>query len=124
MKTVNGQEEELGNGKIVIKATYSKKAKTKPASISIKVELMPYYEKDYEIIDYYRDEDANQQAIAAFMDKYISRPFEYLDNTVGVEINFNKVFYQPERLQEVEIILEDIHRLDSELADLEKAISL
>ncbi|MBN3951337.1 MAG: hypothetical protein HWQ38_34660 [Nostoc sp. NMS7] len=27
---------------------------------------------------------------------------EYLENVVGVEINFNKVFYKPEKLRTVE----------------------
>ena len=42
------------------------------------------------------------------MAKYITRPFEYLDNVVGVEINFNKVFYQPEQLRDVATILAEI----------------
>ncbi len=52
---------------------------------------MPDYQKDYEIIPFHRDEVANRAAIAAFMAKYITKPFEYLENVVGVEINFNKV---------------------------------
>ncbi len=44
---------------------------------------MPDYQKDYEIIPYHRDPDENQEAIAAFMAKYITKPFEYLENVVG-----------------------------------------
>ena len=124
VREANGQLEELGNGKIVIKSNYSKKTKTRPAYIAIKVELTPDYEKDYEIIDYHRDQAENWQAIEAFMAKYITRPFEYLENTIGVEINFNKVFYKPEELREVDEILCDIDRLDRELSGLEVTMEL
>jgi len=56
------------------------------------------------------------------MAKYITKPFEYLENVVGVEINFNKVFYKPEKLRSVEEILGEISALDEELRDLEKLI--
>jgi type I restriction enzyme M protein len=62
----------------------------------------------------------NQIVSAAFMAKYITKPFEYLDNVVGVKINFNKVFYKPERLRSVEEILGEIAALDEELEELEK----
>ena len=88
------------------------------------MELTPDYEKDYEIIPYQRDEAANQQAIAAFMAKYITRPFEYLDNVVGVEINFNKVFYQPEQLRDAATILAEIEQIDAELKAMEEALVL
>ncbi len=35
------------------------------------------------------------------MAKYVTKPFEYIDNVIGVEINFNKVFYAPEKLRKV-----------------------
>ena len=82
------------------------------------------FQKDYEIIPYHRDPDENQAAIDAFMAKYITKPFEYLENVVGVEINFNKVFYKPEQLRSVEEILEDISELDQQLKELEDSLSL
>ncbi|MEA5504213.1 hypothetical protein VB735_14030 [Halotia wernerae UHCC 0503] len=84
------------------------------------MELTPDYQKDYEIIPFHRDEVANRVAIEAFMAKYITKPFEYLENVVGVEINFNKVFYQPEKLRSVEEILGEIAALDEELKGLEQ----
>lgn len=63
-------------------------------------------------------------AIEAFMAKYITKLFEYLDNVVGVEINVNKVFYKPEKLRSVEAILDDIASLDKELKELEQSLSL
>jgi type I restriction enzyme M protein len=114
-----GKREELGCGKIVVKAVMKKGTKTQPERIEVVVELTPDYQKDYEIIPFHQDEEENQAAIAAFMAKYITKPFEYLENVVGVEINFNKVFYQPETLRSVEDILGEIAALNEELSKLE-----
>ncbi len=124
VKEVLGKREALGCGKIVVKASLKKKTKTLPERIEILVELVPDEQKDYEIIPYYRDEAENQAAIEAFMAKYITKPFEYLDNVVGVEINFNKVFYVPEVLRPVEEILGEIAALDDALRELESELIL
>lgn len=115
---------ELGNGKIVIKASYKKATKTKEASIVITTELTADYEKDYEIIPYAPNEENNQQNIANFMAKYITKPFRYIDNVVGVEINFNKVFYKPEELRSLNEITTDLEDLENELFNLEKELAL
>lgn len=117
-------KEELGNGKIVIKASYKKKTKTRNARIEITTELTPDYEKDYEIIAYSLDEAKNQKNITDFMAKYITKPFRYIDNTVGVEINFNKVFYQPEQLRSLDEITSDLQQLENELAELDNQLGL
>jgi type I restriction enzyme M protein len=122
IKQSGSKREELGCGKIVVKAAFKKASKTQAERIEITVELTPDYQKDYEIIPFHRDEVANREAIAAFMAKYITKPFEYLENVVGVEINFNKVFYKPEKLRSVEEILGEIVMLDEELRELEKLI--
>jgi type I restriction enzyme M protein len=119
VKEVLGKRDELGCGKIVVKAGVKKATKTQAKRIEVTVELTPDYQKDYEIIPFHRDEEVNRGAIEAFMAKYITRPFEYLENVVGVEINFNKVFYKPERLRSVTEILDEISALDEELKSLE-----
>ncbi|MGB7375815.1 MAG: hypothetical protein WA959_04470 [Rivularia sp. (in: cyanobacteria)] len=124
IKEVLGKQEELGCGKIVLKAAFKKSTKTQSEKIEITVELTPDYQKDYEIIPFHCDEVENQAAIAAFMKKYITKPFEYLDNVVGVEINFNKVFYKPEKLRSVEEILGEIAAVDEELKQLEEGLVL
>jgi type I restriction enzyme M protein len=124
IKEVLGKREALGCGKIVVKSAFKKKAKTKPESIVITVELTPDYQKDYEIIPFHRDPDENWAAIEAFMAKYITKPFEYLENVVGVEIAFNKVFYKPEQLRRVEEILNEINSLNDELKSLEEGLLL
>ena len=58
------------------------------------------------------------------MAKYVTRPFVYLDNTVGVEINFNKVFYKPEKLDSVQNIMNDLNDLENDLQNLEANFQL
>jgi type I restriction enzyme M protein len=115
---------DLGCGKIVIKSSHKKASKTKPEMIEISVDLMPDYQKDYEIIPYNPDPQKNQRQIDDFMEKYVSKPFVYLDNTVGVEINFNKVFYKPEALRPITFIMSELEVLENELANLENELAL
>ncbi len=120
----DGNETALGCGKINIKVSYKKATKTKGESIAITAELTKDLEKDYEIIPYSPDEATNSQNIADFMAKYVSRPFEYLDNVIGVELNFNKIFYQPEGLRSVAKITTDIEDLEKDLKQLEAELAL
>jgi len=124
IKEVIGQQEALGCGRIVVKAALKKKTKTQLERIEITVELTPDYQKDYEIIPFHRAEAANREAIETFMAKYITKPFEYSENVVGVEINFNKVFYEPEKLRDVATILKEIEFLDKKLKTLEEGLHL
>lgn len=124
VKEVLGQREALGCGEISVKVSKKNKTKTLPQRIEIMVELKPDEQKDYEIVPYCADEAENRAAIEAFMAKYITKPFEYLDNVVGVEINFNKVFYVPEVLRPVGEILSEIAALDEELKGLEEGLVL
>ena len=124
IKENNDQKEALGCGKIIVSVNY-KKATTKSVErIEITVSLTADYQKDYEIIPFHKAVDDNQAAIEAFMARYISKPFEYLENVVGVELNFNKVFYKPETLRAVTDILSDIQFLDEQLHILENELSL
>lgn len=121
----NKEKTELGCGKIVIKASLKKDSKTKqPKSISITAELTQDLQKDYEIIPYSPIEEVNNKNIADFMAKYVFKPFEYLDNVIGVEINFNKVFYTPEILRAVTTITTDLQALEAELTNLENDLAL
>jgi type I restriction enzyme M protein len=58
------------------------------------------------------------------MAKYITRPFEYVDNVIGVELNFNKVFYVPEKLRTVIDVQAEIDNLENELANLENELGI
>lgn len=114
-----GNSTDLGNGKIVIKASYKKKTTRIDAHILITATLTKDQEKDYEIIPYHADEKANRKAIQDFMDKYVTKPYEYIDNSIGVEINFNKEYYEPEELRSLTDITEDLKILNEELKKLE-----
>ena len=123
-KEVNGVKEALGCGKIIVSSTFKKATKRMTERILVTVELTPDYQKDYEIIPFHKDAEANQAAIEAFMARYISKPFAYLENVVGVELNFNKIFYQPEKLRPVSEIVAEIAALDEELKALEEDLAL
>jgi len=124
IKEINEDKEELGCGKIIIKSNYKKATKSKPEEINISVELTPDYEKDYEIIPYSKNPEVNKKNIEEFMKRYISKPFIYGDNIVGVEINFNKVFYKPEKLRDLNDIIDEIKKQDRELKQLEEDLGL
>lgn len=120
----NNTGKRLGCGKIQIKAAYKKAVKTTPGKFVVSVELTPDLQKDYEIIPFSSNEEENRTNIDAFMAKYVTRPFEYIDNVVGVEINFNKVFYKPEKLDAIQDILADLNLLENDLRTLEANLSL
>ena len=85
---------------------------------SIKVTVGPEISTDYEIIPHHFDSDANRAEIAAFIKKYIFKPCKLGENKVGIELNFNKEFYVPEKLDSVEDILAEIKALDAELKEV------
>ncbi|MEJ7859999.1 MAG: N-6 DNA methylase [Pyrinomonadaceae bacterium] len=124
IKETDGKKEELGCGKIVVKAKYKKPTRTQKASIVITAELTPDYQKDYEVIPYSHDETENWQNITEFMARYIFKPFRYLENTIGIEMNFNKVFYKAEILRPLKEITEDLKTLDIELKTLEASLGI
>ena len=78
----------------------------------------PEITTDYEIIPHHFDSDANKAEIAAFIKKYIFKPCELGENKVGIELNFNKEFYVPEKLDSVEDILAEIKALDAQLQEV------
>ena len=124
IKEAGGKREALGCGKILVNFSYKKATKKLAERIEISVELTADYQKDYEIISFNKDTAANQAAIEAFMMRYISKPFVYLENVVGVELNFNKIFYKPETLAPVSKIVAEIAELDKALKQLEAELAL
>jgi len=124
IKESTGKKEHLGCGRIIVKAVYKKANKKQGERIEINVELTLDTEKDYEIIPFHKDEGQNKSAIADFMAKYVNKPFEYQDNVIGTEINFNKVYYKPENLRKTADVLEEIEKIDNELKVLEQGLGL
>ena len=82
---------------------------------SLKVELIPRTTSDYEIIAHHFDEHENEREINAFMQKYVFKPYTLGKNVVGVELNFNKEFYVPEKMDSVEDILKELRDLEKEM---------
>lgn len=109
----DGMSKPLGCGNIEFSASTSKGTK------SLKVTIKPRLTGDYEIIPHHFDEELNKQEIDAFMQKYIFKPYVLGENTVGVELNFNKEFYVPEKIASVNEILKNIEELDKKLKGIE-----
>ena len=86
---------------------------------SLKVELIPRTTADYEIIPHHFDEHENQREVDAFMKKYVFKPYVLGKNVIGVELNFNKEFYVPEKIDKVEDVMEEIRALNKELMGIE-----
>lgn len=110
-----GISTDLGNGKFTFKASNS--AKTQLSSVFVSIE--PVYINDYEIIPYSSNDSENEELIDNFLHRYIFKPYYKKDNTVGVELNFNKEFYVPEEIGSVEDILDELKELDKELEEIE-----
>lgn len=105
----DGSVRDLGCGMFAFKASTGKKNSVH------KISIAPYTTGDYEIIPHHMDETANKREIDAFMQKYVFKPYTLGGNTVGVEINFTKEFYVPEKMEKAEDILREIEELDSEI---------
>ena len=86
---------------------------------NLKVEIVTRTTSDYEIIPHHFDDIENKREIDAFMAKYVFKPFELGSNTVGVELNFNKEFYVPEKIEKVEDVMAEIKALNNELMEIE-----
>ena len=115
-----GNHEYFGAGKIVTNISFNKKKMAD--TISAKICNDTY--KDTEIIPFNPDPVQNDEAILAFMQKYITKPYQLLENTIGVEVNFNKEFYVPETVESVENILAEIADIDRDLANLQSELGL
>lgn len=125
-KDKEGKEEAKGQGAFVFKMSVSKKT----GNGNITLQIQPVYQKDYEIIPYVYDSrerfsygvgepDANEMAINRFLDEYIFKPYYKRENTLGVELNFNKEFYVAEKIDSLDTITSEIENLNRKLQELE-----
>ena len=123
-ETLLGGHEELGCGIIEAKISSRKATKKLPARFVVSANLAPDCVNDYEIIPYSPDEEENTQIIDDFLKKYVFLPYVKKDSIIGVEINFNKIFYKPEVLPKAADLLVDIKKMDTELKELETKFNL
>ena len=112
--TEDGKTESLGRGTF----TFALMSGSVRGTQSSKVTVGPEIATGYEIIPHHFDSDANRAEIAAFVEKYIFKPCKLGENKVGIELNFNKEFYVPEKLGSVEDILAEIKALDAQLQEV------
>ena len=110
----DGNKHDLGCGVFSFKASISKKQ-----VVVHKIAIEPYKTSDYEIVPHHFDEAANAVEIQRFMDKYIFKPYVLGKNIVGVELNFNKEFYVPEKMESVDSILDELEILEKEMQKVE-----
>lgn len=109
-----GNKRDLGCGAFSFKASISKKQ-----VVVHKIAIEPCKTSDYEIIPHHFDEAANAAEIQRFMDKYIFKPYVLGKNIIGVELNFNKEFYVPEKMESVDDILDELELLEKEMKKVE-----
>lgn len=108
----------LGNGTLSVKAKYTKGTKKKEECFELVFDISPKIENDYEITPFSFDDNQNEQLISDFLDKWVENQYEKLDNSVGVEINFSKVFYKPEINKTIENIQGDIKACEQSIQKL------
>ncbi len=108
-------DEAVGCGKF----TYKNKKDRKTGTTIVETYIEPSYINDYEIIPHHFDAYENKREIDAFMERYIFKPYELGKNVIGVELNFNKEFYVPEKLDSVEDVLLELKELNDKLKDIE-----
>lgn len=109
----NGMSRPLGRGIFTFAAATSKGKK------SLKVVISPEYYSDYEIITHRFDEVKNTKEIKTFLDFFVSRPYSLDKNVIGVELNFNKEFYVPEKLDSTDEILGVIKDLNDSIKEIQ-----
>ncbi len=117
IKTCNNKVENLGYGNIKIKSSL----KNKEDKITLEIKIEPVWTKDDEKIEYSSIEKDNKENINNFINKWVSsqeEDYKLLENSVGVEINFNNVFPKNIKIKSVLDILAEIHNIDKELEEL------
>lgn len=108
----------LGYGEIKIKATVKKATTKQPEKVLVEVSINPVWIKDEEKIPYSPVEEENKKFISEFMYKWVSEDdtkYQLLDNTIGVEVNFNNIFPKNIIIRNTKDILAEIVALDKEM---------
>ena len=117
--TVDGVEEGLG-----VLSVRAKVAKAKGLErVKVDVVLDRLLEKDHETVAYASDADANNQLIAAFLNRWVHEPWCLHGAKTGCEINFNRVFPKVSEVRASAEILREIAAIEAEMAMLEAEIA-
>lgn len=108
----------LGYGEIKIKASLKKATAKQAERVVVEVSINPVWTKDDEKIAYSPNEEENQKLISDFMTKWVSEEatkYQLLDNSIGVEVNFNNIFPKKIIIRSTKDILAEIAALDKEM---------
>lgn len=110
----------MGGGKLEldVKVSKSKKGET----IKMVASIQPVFTKDTEVTPYSSAD--NQQAIDAFLQRWVTQPYSILaeGTKVGCEINFNKFFPKAASVKPVVDAVRDIVELNKKMAALDAAL--
>ena len=121
--TVDGVEEGLeeGLGVLSVRAKVAKAKGLERAKVDVVLDRL--LEKDHETVAYASDADANNQLIAAFLNRWVHEPWCLHGAKTGCEINFNRVFPKVSEVRASKDILKDIASIEAEMAALEVEIA-
>lgn len=117
--TVDGEEE--GLGVLSVRAKVAKAKGLERAKVDVVLDRL--LEKDHETVVYASDADANNQLIAAFLNRWVHEPWCLHGAKTGCEINFNRVFPKVSEVRASAEILKEIATVEAEMALLEADIA-
>lgn len=117
--TVDGVEG--GLGVLSVRAKVAKAKGLEHAKVDVVLDRL--LEKDHETVAYASDADANNQLIAAFLNRWVHEPWCLHGAKTGCEINFNRVFPKVSEVRASKDILKDIASIEAEMAALEAEIA-
>lgn len=110
--------ENKGYGDILVKVSYKKATTKAPESFVLEVKVSPVWTKDDEKVAYSVDEETNSNKIQSFMKEWVSaneQDYKLLDNTLGVEVNFNSIFPNKIVIRPSKDILVEIQKINQDL---------
>ena len=117
--TVDGVEE--GLGVLSVRAKVAKAKGLERAKVDVVLDRL--LEKDHETVAYASDADANNQLIAAFLNRWVHEPWCLHGAKTGCEINFNRVFPKVSEVRASSEILRGIAAIEAEMAMLDAEIA-
>ena len=110
-----------GLGVLSVRAKVTKSKGLERVKVDIVLDRL--LEKDNETVVYASDADANNQLIAAFLNRWVHEPWCLHGAKTGCEINFNRVFPKQSEVRASAEILRDITAIEEQMAQLEAEIA-
>jgi type I restriction enzyme M protein len=127
IKNENNKIENLGCGAINFKANYKKQTKKEAEKLQYIITISASWIKDDEKIEYSPFVNENEENIRNFLKKWISLStdeYKLLNNTIGVEINFNTIFSNKIEVRDTKDILKDMVEVDEKIMQINEEHTL